>query len=274
MWSKIYDVIIKSLVSIEDITKHQIKKSNIGRNNCYELFGYDILMDNYMNPWLLEINLSPSLAFETPLDLKIKANLIKDTFNLVGVVLPSKRNLFQPGNTKSKYKQQHLQQIQSEIYNQIKNIEGLNWIQKEYLNQFLQLSSKHREIIIETILENQRRGNFVRIYPTKNSDFYDCFLSQNKTNQQTLYQFLYSEVFLSFKDVTLPPSKSMLTIADSTPATDSPAILASRADHGSKKPQENFGRIVRELMGEYIARVLRLLQEPKLVRVSETPELQ
>lgn len=108
MWSKIYDVIIKSLVSIEDITKNQIKKSSIGRNNCYELFGYDILMDNYMSPWLLEINLSPSLAFETPLDLKIKANLIKDTFNLVGVVLPSKRNLFQPP-AKPKYKPQHLQ---------------------------------------------------------------------------------------------------------------------------------------------------------------------
>lgn len=47
-----------------------------------------------MNPWLLEINLSPSLAFDSPLDLKIKANLIKDTFNLVGIVKPDNRNLF------------------------------------------------------------------------------------------------------------------------------------------------------------------------------------
>ena len=94
MWSKIYDVIIKSLLSIEEITKNQIKKSNIGRNNCYELFGYDILLDNYMNPWLLEINLSPSLAFDSPLDLKIKANLIKDTFNLIGLVKPEYRTGF------------------------------------------------------------------------------------------------------------------------------------------------------------------------------------
>jgi tubulin polyglutamylase TTLL5 len=94
MWSKIYDVVIKSLLSIEDMTKTQIKKSNIGRNNCYELFGYDILLDNYMNPWLLEINLSPSLAFDSPLDLKIKANLIKDTFNLIGLVMPQHRHLY------------------------------------------------------------------------------------------------------------------------------------------------------------------------------------
>ena len=95
MWSKIYDVLIKSLLSIEEVTKNEIKKSNIGRGNCYELFGYDILLDNYLNPWLLEINLSPSLAFESPLDLKIKGNLIKDTFNLVGLVKPEYRNFYQ-----------------------------------------------------------------------------------------------------------------------------------------------------------------------------------
>ena len=46
LWSKIYDVIIKSLLSIDDCVKSQFKKSNIGRNNCYELFGYDIILDN------------------------------------------------------------------------------------------------------------------------------------------------------------------------------------------------------------------------------------
>lgn len=35
--------------------------------------------------WLLEVNLSPSLATDSPLDLKIKGNLLKDTFNLVGM---------------------------------------------------------------------------------------------------------------------------------------------------------------------------------------------
>ena len=70
-----------------------------------------------MNPWLLEINLSPSLAFETPLDLKIKANLIKDTFNLIGVVQPHKRNFYHANHSKPKYKQHQLQLIQNEIYN-------------------------------------------------------------------------------------------------------------------------------------------------------------
>ncbi len=36
--------------------------------------------------WLLEVNLSPSLNCDSPLDLKIKSNLISDLFTLIGIV--------------------------------------------------------------------------------------------------------------------------------------------------------------------------------------------
>ena len=62
-----------------------MKKNCVYRSNCFELFGYDILIDSDLKPWLLEINLSPSLAVESPLDMIIKSNLISDTFNMVGV---------------------------------------------------------------------------------------------------------------------------------------------------------------------------------------------
>jgi D-alanine-D-alanine ligase-like ATP-grasp enzyme len=62
-----------------------LKKTCIHRSNCFELFGYDILIDSDLKPWLLEINLSPSLACESPLDTTIKSNLIADTLNMIGV---------------------------------------------------------------------------------------------------------------------------------------------------------------------------------------------
>jgi hypothetical protein len=84
MWAKIYDVIIKSLLSVDSVVFQNLKKLP-NRNNCFELLGYDILIDSELKPWLMEVNLSPSLATDSPLDVKIKSSLLVDTFNLVGI---------------------------------------------------------------------------------------------------------------------------------------------------------------------------------------------
>ena len=84
-WSRIYDVIIKSILSTENIIFNATKRTCIHRTNCFELYGYDIMLDNNLKPWLIEINLSPSLATDSALDLEIKSNLIADTFNLIGI---------------------------------------------------------------------------------------------------------------------------------------------------------------------------------------------
>jgi tubulin polyglutamylase TTLL5 len=57
----------------------------MGRNNCFELFGFDVLVDSDLKPWLLEVNLSPSLATESPIDVTIKSNLMMDVFNTAGI---------------------------------------------------------------------------------------------------------------------------------------------------------------------------------------------
>lgn len=82
VWSRIYDVILKSLMSVDSHISAGLKKMP-HKNNCFELLGFDILLDSDMKPWLMEVNLSPSLATESPLDLKIKSNLFIDTMNLM-----------------------------------------------------------------------------------------------------------------------------------------------------------------------------------------------
>ena len=45
-----------------------------------------------MKPWLLEVNLSPSLSAGEVLDLNVKGNLIADLYTLIGVVPLDQRN--------------------------------------------------------------------------------------------------------------------------------------------------------------------------------------
>ena len=55
------------------------------KNSCFEIYGFDILLDSKLKPWLLEVNISPSLSSSSPMDKKIKSTLICDTLNLIGV---------------------------------------------------------------------------------------------------------------------------------------------------------------------------------------------
>ena len=64
------------------------------KNVCFELYGFDILLDSKLKAWLLEVNISPSLSSSSPLDKKIKTMLICDTLNLIGV-LPYDRKQYE-----------------------------------------------------------------------------------------------------------------------------------------------------------------------------------
>lgn len=85
LWSRIYDVIIKTLLCGENYVQVAMKKNGTHRTNCFELLGFDVLIDSDLKPWLIEVNLSSSLATESPLDMSIKGNLTTDMFNLIGI---------------------------------------------------------------------------------------------------------------------------------------------------------------------------------------------
>lgn len=59
------------------------------RSPSFELFGLDVLVDQDLRPYLLEVNQSPSLAIDTPVDKAVKSLLLKETFKLLGLCSPS-----------------------------------------------------------------------------------------------------------------------------------------------------------------------------------------
>jgi len=41
------------------------------------------LIDDYLKPWLIEVNASPSLSTTTDMDRSLKMSVINDTFSIV-----------------------------------------------------------------------------------------------------------------------------------------------------------------------------------------------
>jgi tubulin polyglutamylase TTLL6/13 len=52
------------------------------------------MITNDMKPYLIEINHTPSFETSTPLDYRIKKNLIKDTLKLMRINIKNKKILF------------------------------------------------------------------------------------------------------------------------------------------------------------------------------------
>ena len=46
---------------------------------CFEILGFDIFVDEKCKPWLIEVNSLPSFATDSPLDKKIKLELLEET---------------------------------------------------------------------------------------------------------------------------------------------------------------------------------------------------
>ena len=75
LWDAMCLLIVKSLVVVDD---------KIANQPCnFELFGYDVLFDQDLRPWLIEVNSGPSLARENQLDVRVKNSLITDIIKLI-----------------------------------------------------------------------------------------------------------------------------------------------------------------------------------------------
>ena len=43
---------------------------------CFEILGFDVLIDENAKPWLLEVNQAPSFATDSELDAQVKTKVI------------------------------------------------------------------------------------------------------------------------------------------------------------------------------------------------------
>jgi tubulin polyglutamylase TTLL4 len=92
IFEEIKDVIIKTILSVEN----PIVTSMCGtkyKQTCFEIYGFDVLIDHKFKPWLLEVNVSPSLSSSSPMDKYIKTLLLSDSFYLTGFHIFDRKQL-------------------------------------------------------------------------------------------------------------------------------------------------------------------------------------
>ncbi len=68
IWAKIEDIIVKTLISVEPQLNSAYDMFVPFPNNCCGVLGFDVLIDENLEVWLLEVTISPSMNCDSPLD--------------------------------------------------------------------------------------------------------------------------------------------------------------------------------------------------------------
>ena len=268
-WSKVYDLIIKTVLSMEDVVVDSVRKLSLHRSNCFDLLGFDILIDSNLKPWLIEVNLSPSLATDSPIDHHIKSNLIADTLNLVGI------RQYDRKRTSGSMARQRLRTRQSQFSST--SPKSNCYVMRSHIIKNNQVkNNKSQEILKETLEEILRRGNFILVFPAKGSAFYEQYFKVRRMTNLSLYKSLFKEIAKSELPQTLPevsPKRPRSTVTNAPkppPANKSFEAISKRTCiscgnliRSCSCVSKNSGRITitaEDVLIEYVSRLVQALQ--------------
>ena len=83
---KISDIAIKTIISGYKYLVDNLNEYNLNDTSFFNLYGYDIMINDEFEPYLLEVNKRPDMYIFDKMDKVVKESIFVDTLNLVGMV--------------------------------------------------------------------------------------------------------------------------------------------------------------------------------------------
>ncbi|OHT05753.1 Tubulin polyglutamylase ttll-4 [Tritrichomonas foetus] len=137
------------------------------RHTSYEMYGIDILLDEKLNPYVMEINISPSMNGDSKLDQSIKKRLLHDLIQMARIIdcNPFSRD---PCPGIRLYDQECRQSLTTERINDVVNKKVNPWDSPIFLDY---------RIVRDFVEEKEIQTGFRRIFPKRKTmdDFYRYF---------------------------------------------------------------------------------------------------
>lgn len=195
LMSRIEDVIIKTLIAAEPQivnTWHQGANFSTAsptpiqqvtpNQTCFEIYGFDVMVDDELQPWLLEVNVFPSLSSSSPYDKRVKTQLIADVFTLIGL-MPYDHDVVDKA-----CKGEQAKRLQGSARSLV--IGRSHTVSSIKSASFKSFGEAEWRLILETHEENMRRGHLTRIFPREGSGFYSQFFSTPRYSNLVLERWI------------------------------------------------------------------------------------
>uniref|UniRef100_UPI003AACEF7C tubulin polyglutamylase TTLL7 n=1 Tax=Centroberyx gerrardi TaxID=166262 RepID=UPI003AACEF7C len=168
-WGDVSELVVKTLIVAEPHVLHAYRMCRPGQppgsdSVCFEVLGFDIILDRKLKPWLLEINRAPSFGTDQKIDYDVKKGVLLNALKLLNIrASDKKRNLAQQKAEAQRRLYGHgsmkkLSAASSDWEKQRHTLERRKEELKERLAQVRKQISREEH-------EKQHLGNYRRIYP-------------------------------------------------------------------------------------------------------------
>ena len=207
IWKQIEDIVIKTVLTINEDYYKEVSLNKI--NSLFELYGFDILIDEKYKAWLIEVNINPSLHCTSPLDLNIKTDLITDILNVVGITPYNHNN----GETIFNYLMKKTKidfDINNEFfpklrltksnffdsYNDIDSHININQ-NNNSMNNISLVSSNNNNLMLlkSTVLKNFNQKNLKQKFPEYDNEYYkkiiENFVEERARSEMTDFKLIF-----------------------------------------------------------------------------------
>jgi len=177
LMQRVEDVVIKSIMATTPPVAAAVKMFVPHRSNCFELYGFDILIDADLKPWLLEVNLSPSLGCDSTFDMNVKSAMLADLLTLVGLPAVDPSSTAQTSSTGQRQGRAKATPSQKER-NQYRRAQSADPQQRNKVttkpankltSSTSSLTAEESRILSQLRDDFERRGEFNRIFPSETS---------------------------------------------------------------------------------------------------------
>ncbi|XP_060159537.1 tubulin polyglutamylase TTLL7 isoform X3 [Globicephala melas] len=163
------ELVVKTLIVAEPHVLHAYRMCRPGQppgseSVCFEVLGFDILLDRKLKPWLLEINRAPSFGTDQKIDYDVKRGVLLNALKLLNIRTSDKRRNLAKQKAEAQrrlYGQNSIKRLlpgSSDSEQQRHQLERRKEELKERLAQVRKQISKEEH-------ENRHMGNYRRIYP-------------------------------------------------------------------------------------------------------------
>jgi len=190
---------VKTLIVASPQVTHAYRMCRPGQSPhsdsvCFEVLGFDIMLDKKMKPWLLEVNRAPSFGGDERIDREIKSGVIRDALVLVNIRASDKRRNL--ASQKAETRRRLMRPFNHHIDNGEKNDETSK--RKFIINRRKQQLKERllwiRKDAAREEYEDSHLGNYMRIFPCLDAtqrDRYTALL----TEAFKLFHFIRSAPF-------------------------------------------------------------------------------